>query len=103
CSPDVLADRRAAIESTLNALDQDDADLLALDQPLVEAWSLVGRAAARLTASRHKISKEFARAVQRRLKPLGLNGARLTVDVATRELGSDPLVASAPESGADRI
>ena len=50
CSPDALADRRETIESTLNALDQDDADLLTLDQPLAEAWSLVAQAADRLSA-----------------------------------------------------
>ncbi len=103
CAPDALADRRETIESTLNALDQDDADLLTLDQPLAEAWSLVAQAAGRLSAVRRKTAKDFARAVQRRLKPLGLSGARLTVDVVTRELGHDPLAASAPEAGADRI
>jgi DNA repair protein RecN (Recombination protein N) len=103
CAPDALADRRVEIEATLSALDQDDADLLALDQPLAQAWSVVVQAAGRLTASRRKISKEFARAVQGRLKPLGLNGARLTVDVVTRELGDDPLAATAPDSGADRV
>jgi DNA repair protein RecN (Recombination protein N) len=103
CPPDALADRLAAIESTRIALDQDDADLVSLDQPLALAWSAVARAAGRLTGSRRKISKDFARAVQRRLKPLGLNGARLTVDVVTRELGDDPLASPAPESGADRV
>jgi DNA repair protein RecN (Recombination protein N) len=103
CSTDELADRRAAIELTLNSLDQDDADLLSLDQPLAEAWGLVAQAADRLSAARRKTAKDFARAVQGRLKPLGLNGARLTVDVVTRELGEDSMPAPAPESGADRI
>ena len=39
CTPDELADRRAATEAQLAALDRDDADLLALDAPLADAWA----------------------------------------------------------------
>ena len=72
CSPDDLVDRRAATESQLAALDQDDADLLALDPPLAEAWAVLKQADAALTTARRKIAKDFARAIQGRLKPLGL-------------------------------
>jgi DNA repair protein RecN (Recombination protein N) len=103
CSPDALADRLESIESTLNALDQDDADLLRLDQPLAEAWGRVVNAAAQLSSARRKTAKDFARAVQSRLKPLGLAGTRLTVEVVTREVGDDPIAATAPEAGVDRV
>jgi len=103
CTPDELPDRWAATESKLNALGQDDADLLALDRPLLEAWRGVKQAASRLTRARVKLAGEFARVVQGRLKPLGLGGARLSVDVQTRELGDDPLSQAPPESGADTV
>ena len=39
CTVDELADRRAAIEAKLEALDRDDADLLVMDKPLAVAWT----------------------------------------------------------------
>ncbi len=56
-----------------------------------------------MTTARRKVAKEFGRAIQGRLKPLGLDGARLTVAVEPRELGSDPTAPPPPESGADRV
>ena len=56
-----------------------------------------------MTAARRKVAKDFARAIQGRLKSLGLDGARLTVEVEPRELGSDPTAPPPPESGADRV
>ena len=72
-------------------------------EPLAEAWKAVKQAAGQLTAARRKLAKDFARVIQRRLKPLGLGGSRLTVAVETRELGDDPSAAAPPESGADRV
>jgi DNA repair protein RecN (Recombination protein N) len=103
CTPDELADRLAATEAKLAALDRDDADLLALDEPLAAAWDALKQAAATLSASRRKIAKDFARGIQARLKSLGLDGARLSVAVEPRELGDDPTTASPPEAGADRV
>jgi DNA repair protein RecN (Recombination protein N) len=103
CSPDELVDRRAATEAQLVALEKDDADLLALDGPLADAWEVLKQAAAGLTAARRKVAKDFARAIQARFKQLGLDGARLTVEVEPRDLGPDPTVPPPSESGADRV
>ena len=103
CTPDELVDRRDATEAQLAALEKDEADLLALDAPLAAAWAALKQAAAGLTTARRKVAKEFGRAIQGRLKPLGLDGARLTVAVEPRELGSDPTAPPPPESGADRV
>jgi len=103
CEPDDLAERRAATEAKLSALEQDDLDLLTLDAPVAEAWDALKHAAGKLTSARQKVSKDFARVIQGRLKPLGLAGARLTVAVETRELGDDPFAATPPESGVDHV
>lgn len=103
CTPDELPDRWAATESRLTALGRDAADLLALDRPLAEAWRDLKQAASRLTKVRVRIAREFGKVVQGRLKPLGLGGARLSVNVETRELGNDPPAQMPPESGADNV
>jgi DNA repair protein RecN (Recombination protein N) len=103
CTPDELGDRRDATETQLAALEKDDADLLALDAPLAEAWTALKRAAAALTVARRKVAKEFGKSIQGRLKALGLEGARLTVEVEVRELGSDSTAPAPPDSGADRV
>ena len=103
CTPDELALRREAIDTKLNELDQNEADLLGLDQPLAKAWKSLKLAAGQLTTARCKLADEFARVIQKRLKPLGLGGSRLTVEVETRALGDDPSAASPSESGADRV
>jgi DNA repair protein RecN (Recombination protein N) len=103
CTPDELVDRRAGTEAQLAALDREDADLLALDEPLAAAWEALRQAAAGLTAARRKIAKDFTRSIQGQFKSLGLEGARLSVAVEPRELGADPTVAPPPESGADRV
>jgi DNA repair protein RecN (Recombination protein N) len=103
CSADELVDRRTTTEAQLASLAQDEADLLALDAPLADAWAAVKQAAAALTAARRKIAKDFGRSIQGRLKALGLEGSRLAVEVEARELGSDPTAPSPPESGADRV
>jgi DNA repair protein RecN (Recombination protein N) len=103
CSPDELTDRRAETENKLAALDHDDASLAALDAPLAAAWQAVQKAALRLSEGRRKAAKNLARAIQAQLTPLSLGGARLTVEVETRDLGHDPLAATAPQAGADRV
>jgi DNA repair protein RecN (Recombination protein N) len=103
CTPDELALRREAIDAKLSELDANDADLLGLDEPLAKAWKAVKQAAGQLTTARGKLANDFARVIQRRLKPLGLGGSRLTVEVETRELGDDPSACAPSESGADRV
>ena len=103
CTPDELALRREAIDAKLSQLDANDADLLGLDEPLAKAWKAVKQAAGQLTTARGKLANDFARVIQRRLKPLGLGGSRLTVEVETRELGDDPSASAPSESGADRV
>jgi DNA repair protein RecN (Recombination protein N) len=103
CTPDQLAARYDEVQQKLAVLDDDDAGLLALDAPLALAWKNLKLAASQLTAARKKIAKNFARAIQARLKPLGLAGARLTVSVEPRDLADDPTSPAPPESGADRV
>ena len=103
CKPDELALRHEAIDAKLSELDQNDADLLELDEPLARAWKALKQVAGQLTTARCKLANEFARVIQGRLKPLGLGGSRLTVEVETRELGDDPSAAAPSESGADRV
>lgn len=103
CAPDDLAAKLSEVEARLAALDRDDTDLAGLDAPLASAWSALRDAAGRLSAGRRKTAKAFARAIQSRLKPLGLGGARLDVEVVTTPPGDDPAAATPPESGADRV
>jgi len=103
CTVDDLAERRAATEAKLSTLEQDEADLLALDLPVAAAWQGLKHAAGQLSRARRKVSNDFAHVIQGRLKPLALGGARLTVAVESRELGDDPFVATPPESGVDRV
>src|SRR5262249_50183792 len=98
-----LASRRAAIDAKLSQLAVDDADLRIMDQPLREAWGTIKHAAGRLTAERRKVAKEFAKAIARRFKPLGLGAAGLTVMVEPRELADDPSCIAPLDSGVDRV
>jgi len=103
CGPDELADRRAQTERSLADLGLDEASLLALDAPLGAAWQSVKREASRLTDARRKVAKRFARAISARFKPLGLGGARLSVEVETEPLDDDAAARSGPYAGADRV
>jgi DNA repair protein RecN (Recombination protein N) len=103
CTPDELAERHAAIEAKLKDLDHDDADLLALDEPLANAWTELKLRAGQLTGARRKRAKDLAGSIQRRLKPLGLGGSRLIVEVETRELSDDPSAPPPSDFGADRV
>jgi DNA repair protein RecN (Recombination protein N) len=103
CSADDLAAKRAEVEARLAALDQDDADLAGLDAPLADAWAALRESAARLSAGRKKAAKALAKAVRARLGPLGLDDARLDVEVTTTPPGDDPAEPPPPEAGADRV
>jgi DNA repair protein RecN (Recombination protein N) len=103
CTPDELAARETATEAKLSALAQDEADLLAMDEPLSAAWRALKSAAAQITAARQKVAKDFGRIIQTRLKPLALGGARLTVAVETTALGDDPTAPTPPAAGVDRV
>lgn len=103
CTPDELADRLAETERRLSAIERDDVTLAALDVPLREAWQALKRAAETLSSARRKICMGFAKAVQRRLKTLGLGEAKLSVAVETMLLGEDATVAAPPEQGVDRV
>jgi DNA repair protein RecN (Recombination protein N) len=103
CAADDLADRQAAVEAELAAIERDESDLLSLDAPLAAAWAAVKAAAEQLSAARQKSCKAFARAIQGRLKPLGLDGAKLTAEVTSATIGDDPTAATPGEGGVDRV
>lgn len=103
CAPDDLAARRDAIEEQLAAIARDEADLLELDAPLAQAWEAVRAAADDLSAGRRKTCKALSRAIQGRLKALGLGGAKLGVEVESHPPGDDPTAPSPPEGGVDRV
>jgi len=103
CEADDLAAKHSEVAERLAALERDDADLAGLDAPLAASWSALKAAAGRLSAGRKKTAKAFGKAVQARLGPLGLDGARLDVDVCTTPPGDDPAAAAPPEAGADRV
>jgi len=102
-APDELAAHKAEIDDKLAAIERDETDLKQLDAPLAEAWANLKRAAAALSEGRRKTAGDFAKAIQARLKPLGMERARLTVEIETRDPGDDPTTATPPESGFDRI
>ena len=102
CAHDELVSRQAATEARLKALEQDEADLHAVDQPLEAAWGDLKIAADGLSSARQKLAKDFGRLVQARLKPLGLGGARLVVAVETRELGEEPMPQAPPDRASTR-
>jgi DNA repair protein RecN (Recombination protein N) len=103
CAPDELADRRAAIEAKLGDLEDDDSALREIDAPLAAAWAELKIAASCLTAGRRKVAADFGRIIQKRLKPLGLEAAALSVTVETRALDEDPRAAGPPAAGPDRV
>lgn len=103
CAPDELAAKRSEVEARLAALERDDSDLAGLDAPLAAAWSALGEAASALTAGRRKTAKAFARALQSRLRPLGLDAARVDVRVDAAPLGDDPSANTPGPAGADRV
>jgi DNA repair protein RecN (Recombination protein N) len=103
CSVDELSQRRAATLAKLEEIDDDDAAADAVDEPLAAAWAMLKQSAGQLSIARCKLAKDFARVIQKRLKPLGLGGARLTVAVETRPLGVDPTAVAPAGAGIDRV
>ena len=103
CPPDDLAGRRLEIEAKLAAIEGDGAAVEALGAPLADAWAEVRRSASALSAARKKTCKAFGKAVQSQFKGLGLDQARLTVEVESGPLDDDPSAAPAPEQGVDRV
>jgi DNA repair protein RecN (Recombination protein N) len=103
CTADGLAGRRAAVEAELAAIERDESDLRGLDAPLAQAWDELKAAAERLSTARQKACKALARAIQGRLKPLGLEGARLTVELTPSPLGDDPGASAPAEGGTDHV
>jgi DNA repair protein RecN (Recombination protein N) len=103
CTPDELAARRGQVERQLGGIERDEDDLRGLDAPLADAWNALKDASARLTEGRQKTCKAFAKAIQGRFKSLGLNGARLSVELETASMGEDPTAPPPPESGLDRV
>ena len=103
CTADELAARRVETEAKLASIERDEEDLEHLDAPLAGAFQALKSAAAALSAARRKTARDFGRAIQSRLKPLGLEKARLSVEVETRDLGDDPTAPSPPEYGADCV
>lgn len=100
---DELEGLRAEVEARLDTIAEDDSELEGLEAPMLEAWSALHEAADRLSAGRRKTAKTFAKAIQSRLRPLGLDGARLEAEVRSVSLGDDPIAGVAPEGGADRV
>jgi DNA repair protein RecN (Recombination protein N) len=103
CTPDELAVRLTSTEVRLERIGCDDTELQSLEKPLYQAWAALKHEAERLTLARQKLAKDFPRAIQKKLGPLGLGGTRLSVAVLTRELGDDPLAHAPHESGADEV
>jgi DNA repair protein RecN (Recombination protein N) len=103
CSVDELSHRRAAIEAKLEEIDKDETALHATDEPLAAAWAMLRQTAGQLSVARCKLGRDFARVIQRHLKPLGLGGARLTVAVETHALGDDPAAVAPADSGIDCV
>jgi DNA repair protein RecN (Recombination protein N) len=100
--PDALADRLEAVETELAELESQSADLQALEGPLAEAWGQVLSASAELTAARTRAAKSFGKAVQSQLKGLGLDHARVSVELTSRPLEEDPS-ATIPSGGVDSV
>src|SRR5208337_3015256 len=76
CTADELAGRRVETEARLSSIERDEADLEHLDAQLAVAFRTLKSAAAALSAARQQTAREFGRAIQARLKPLGLEKAR---------------------------
>jgi DNA repair protein RecN (Recombination protein N) len=103
CTPDELAARFAETEAKLAAIERDETDLQGLDAPLEAAFRAMKEAADALSAARQGAARDFGKAIQSRLRPLGLDKARLTVEVESRDPANDPTLPPPPESGVDRV
>jgi DNA repair protein RecN (Recombination protein N) len=103
CESDDLAARLVEIQERLAEVDGLDANLQALDGPIAEAWNEVRRSGSLLTMARKKASQAFAKTVRSQMKGLGLDQARLTVEVESEPFADDPFAGPAPETGVDGV
>ena len=89
-----LPARCAEAQAALDLIDTGGRRLAELEAALAEATTAAERAAARLHAARSKAAKPFSQAVEAELADLGMDGARLQVQIEPAELGV---------RGADRV
>ncbi len=89
-----LPARCAEAQAALDLIDTGGRRLAELEAALAEATAAAERAAARLHAARSKAAKPFSQAVETELADLGMDGARLQVQIEPAELGV---------RGADRV
>lgn len=102
--PDDLAGFAAELRAKLDALDQGDAELGALQADLAQAEAAYAKAADALSAARIKAAKRLDRAVTAELAPLKMERAVFSTAIATTEpgpSGQDEVVFTvAPNPGA---
>ncbi len=103
CKPDDLADRLEDIRSKLAKIEGLETDLETLDGPITSAWAEIRRSGSALSQARKKASQAFAKAVRSQMKGLGLDQARLSMEVDSDPFGDDPFADAAPEHGVDRV
>ena len=85
--PDDLADFAAELRVKLDALDQGDAELGALEADLAQAEAAYDKAAGKLSAARGKAAKRLDKAVTVELAPLKMERAVFTTEIAATEPG----------------
>ena len=100
CAPEALQARRSEVEALLAVAERDEAELSKLDAPIAAAWGDLRRASTALSDGRRRAASAFLKAVQPRLKALGLAGVRLGVEVVPPGL-EDP--ETPPTPGNDRV
>ncbi len=83
-----LAERAAAAVRALEAIDGSGEHILRLEEQVAVAERTAEAAAQALREARTAAAPEFARAVQAELADLGMDDARLEVQLAATELGS---------------
>jgi DNA repair protein RecN (Recombination protein N) len=103
CAPDDLAQRLAEMEQRLARIERNESDLRSLDAPLAQAWDAVKTAVEALSTGRERVCRALSRAVQKRLKLLGLGDARLVANLVTEPLEGSAGAPAPPESGLDRV
>ncbi|VAW02905.1 DNA repair protein RecN [hydrothermal vent metagenome] len=85
--PDDLAGFAAELRAKLDALDQGDAELGALEADLAQAEAAYAKAADKLGAARIKAAKRLDKAVTAELAPLKMDRAVFTTEIAATEPG----------------
>jgi DNA repair protein RecN (Recombination protein N) len=85
--PDDLAGFAAELRQKLEALDQGDAELGALEADLAQAEAVYMQAAEALSAARKKSAEQLDRAVMTELAPLKMERAVFSTEITTTEAG----------------